>query len=189
RERAEGGRTTARGSAAGATTGVRKARVGRAAGGNTAAGGVQQAEAAVTGAEHEIQVAQPNRVAAQSRQREKEATATKAAHDVDRLKGLVQKDEISQQQFDAAVAAADAARASADAAKSEVTAAQSGITVPQQRAAQSRGTAEQARATLETAKTAPQQLQVTQARAPAPPPPPNHAPPTLPPPHPHPPSP
>jgi len=164
-EKAKAELADAQANAAAATTGVPIAKVETAAGVNTAAGGVQQAEAAVTGAEHEIQVAQANLVAAQSRQREKEATATKAAHDVDRLKGLVQKDEISQQQFDAAVAAADAARASADAAKSEVAAAQSGITVAQQRAAQARGTAAQARAGLETAKTAPQQLQVTQARA------------------------
>jgi len=164
-EKAKAELADAQANAAAATTGVPIAKVETTAGVNTASGGVQQAEAAVAGAEHEIQVAQANLLAAQSRQREKEATATKAAHDVDRLKGLVQKDEISQQQFDAAVAASDAARAAADAAKSEVTAAQSGITVAQQRAAQARGTAAQARATLETAKTAPQQLQVTQARA------------------------
>ena len=39
------------------------------------------------------------------------------------------------------------------------------MTVSQQRVAQARGSAEQARAGLQTAKTAPQQLQVTQARA------------------------
>jgi membrane fusion protein, multidrug efflux system len=164
-EKAKAELADAQANAAAATTGVPIARVETTAGVNTASGGVQQAEAGVSGAEHEIQVAQANLATAQAHLREKEAAATKAARDVERLKGLVQKDEISQQQYDAAVAAADSARAAADAEKSEVIAAQGGITVAQQRAAQARGAAAQARAGLANAQTAPQQLQVTQARA------------------------
>jgi membrane fusion protein (multidrug efflux system) len=151
--------------ASAARTGVPIARVETTAGVSTASGGVQQAEAGVAGAEHEIQVAQANLVAAQAHQREKEATAVRAARDVERLRGLVQKDEISQQQFDAAVAASDSARAAADAAKSDITAAQGNVTVAEQRAASARGTASQARAGLANAQTAPQQLQVTEAKA------------------------
>jgi membrane fusion protein (multidrug efflux system) len=164
-QRARAELADAQANAAAARTGVPIAQVETRAGVTTASGGVEQAEAAVAGAEHEIQVAQANVATAQARQREKEATAVKATRDVERLRGLVEKDEISKQQFDAAVAAADSARASADAARAEVTAAQSGITVAQQRAAQARAGAAQARAGLATAKTAPQQLQVTQARA------------------------
>jgi membrane fusion protein (multidrug efflux system) len=164
-ERARAELADAQANAAAARTGVPIAQVETRAGVNTASGGVEQAEAAVSGAEHEIQVAQANLANAQARQREREATAAKAARDVERLRALAEKDEIPKQQFDAAVAAADAARASADAAKAEVTAAQSGIPVAQQRAAAARGGAAQARAGLATAKTAPQQLQVTQARA------------------------
>jgi membrane fusion protein (multidrug efflux system) len=164
-ERARAELADAQANAAAARTGVPIAQVETRAGVSTASGGVEQAEAAVTGAEHEIHVAQANLANAQARQREREATATKTARDVERLRALAEKDEIPKQQFDAAFAAADAARASADAAKAEVTAAQSGITVAQQRAAAARGAAAQARAGLATAKTAPQQLQVTQARA------------------------
>ena len=164
-ERARAELADAQANAAAARTGVPIAQVETRAGVSTASGGVEQAEAAVTGAEHEIQVAQANLANAQARQREREATAAKAARDVERLRALAEKDEIPKQQFDAAVAASDAARASADAAKADVTAAQSGITVAQQRAAAARGAAAQARAGLATAKTAPQQLQVTQARA------------------------
>ena len=53
----------------------------------------------------------------QARLREAEANATKAARDVERLRGLLAKDEVSQQQFDAAVAAADAQRAAVDSAQ------------------------------------------------------------------------
>jgi membrane fusion protein (multidrug efflux system) len=155
----------AQANASAARTGVPIAQVETKAGVSTAAGGVQQAEAGVTGAEREIQVAQSNLVSAQAHVREKEATATKAARDVERLRGLVQKDEISQMQFDAAVAQADSAHAAADAAKSEVASAQGAITVAEQRAAQARGTATQARAGLANAATAPQQLKVSESRA------------------------
>ena len=76
--------------------------------------------------------------------REREATATKAARDVERLRPLVAKEEIPQQQFDAAVAAADASRAAADAARSDVTAGETAIAVAQQRAVQARATAARA---------------------------------------------
>jgi membrane fusion protein, multidrug efflux system len=164
-DRARAELADARATAAAARTGVPIAQVETRAGVSTASGGVEQAEAGITGAQHEIEVAQANLATAQARQREREAAATKASRDVERLRGLVEKDEISRQQFDAAVAAADSARAAVEAAASEVIAARGAITVAQQRAAQARATASQARAGLATAQTAPQQLQVTQARA------------------------
>ena len=135
-DRAKADLADAQANAAAARTGVPIAKVETTAGVSTAAGGVVQAEAGVSMAEHEIQVAQANLVSAQAHVREKEATATKAARDVERLRGLAQKDEIPQQQFDAAVAQAASARAAADAAKSEVASAQGAITVAEQRAAE-----------------------------------------------------
>jgi membrane fusion protein (multidrug efflux system) len=164
-ERARAELADAQAQAAAARAGVPIARVEARSGVSTAAGGVQEAEAGIGSADQQIQAAQANLVAAQARQREREATATKAARDVERLRGLVQKDEISQQQFDAAVAAADAAKANVDAAKSDVVAAQAAIAVAQQKSAQARAGATQARAGLASAQTAPQQLQVTQSRA------------------------
>ena len=164
-DRAKAELADAQANAAAARTGVPVAQVETRAGVSTASGGVQEAEAAIAMADQQIEAARANLVAAQAREREKEATATKTARDVERFKGLVQKDEISQQQFDAAVSAASAARASADAAKSDVIAAQSAVTIAEQRARQARGSAAQAHANLATAQTAPQQLQITQARA------------------------
>jgi membrane fusion protein (multidrug efflux system) len=164
-DRAKAELADAQANAAAARTGVPIARVETGAGVATATGNLQQAQAGVAASEHEVQVAQANLVAAQAHQREREATAVRAAKDVDRLRPLVEKDEVPRQQFDAAVAAADAARAAADAAKSDITAAEGAITVAQQRVAQARATAEEARASLATARTAPQQLQVTQAHA------------------------
>jgi membrane fusion protein (multidrug efflux system) len=164
-DRARAELADAQANAAAARTGVPIAKVETTAGVTTASGGVDQAQAALGGAEQEIAVAQANLATAKARLREREANSVKATRDVERLRALVEKDEISKQQFDAAIAAADAARASVDAAQAEVTAAQSGITVAQQRAAQAKGAAAQANAGLTTARTAPQQLQVMQARA------------------------
>jgi len=164
-DRARAELADAEATATAATTGVPIARVETGAGVTNASGGLQQAESSVTEAQHGVQVAEANLAAAQARQREREAAAVKAAKDVERLRPLAQKDEISQQQLDAAVAQADSSRAAADAAKSDVIAAQGAITVAQQKVAQAQAGAAQARASLQTARTAPQQLQVTQARA------------------------
>ncbi len=164
-DRARAELADAQATATAAATGVPIARIETGAGVTTASGGVQSAQASISEAEHGVQVAEANLVSAQARQREREASALKAAHDVERLRPLAQKDEIPQQQLDAAIAQADSSRASADAARSDVVAAQGGITVAQQKTAQARAGAAQAQANLDTARTAPQQLQVTQAKA------------------------
>jgi membrane fusion protein (multidrug efflux system) len=132
---------------------------------STARGGVDQAEASVDQAQRGIEGANARLVTAQARQRESEANATRTAKDVERFKGLLAKDEISQQQYDAAVAAADGARAAADSARSQVQEAQSGIQVAQSQLAQARAGSSQATAQLQSAQTAPQQVEAIRARA------------------------
>jgi membrane fusion protein, multidrug efflux system len=102
------------------------------------------ATAAVKAADREIQ-------ADQARVQEAQANYTKAAADLKRMEELVQKDEISHQQYDAAVAAAGAARATLDASNAAVASAES-------RAAQ-------ARAQASGAETVPEQIRMTRARA------------------------
>ena len=130
----------------------------------TARGGVAQARSGVAAAEKEVEAARARLVTAQARQREMEANATKAARDVERLRGLLAKDEVSQQQFDATAAAAEAQRASADSARSQVAEAEAGIRVAESKLAQARVGEQQAHAELQTAQTAPSQIAVTKAR-------------------------
>ena len=132
---------------------------------STARGGVEHAEASVDQAQRGIEGANARLVTAQARQREAEANATRTAKDVERFKGLLAKDEISQQQYDAAVAAADGARAAADSARSQVQEAQSGIQVAQSQLAQARAGSSQATAQLQNAQSAPQQVEAIRARA------------------------
>ncbi|OLE79214.1 MAG: secretion protein HlyD, partial [Acidobacteria bacterium 13_1_20CM_2_65_9] len=131
----------------------------------TARGGIAQAQAAVAAAEKEVEAARARVVSAQARVREAETNAAKAARDVERLRGLLAKDEIAQQQFDSAVAAAEAAKAAADSARSQVVEAEAGIRVAESRLIQARAGEQQARAELESAQTGPEQVTATKARA------------------------
>jgi membrane fusion protein (multidrug efflux system) len=131
----------------------------------TARGGVSQAAAASAAADKEVEAARARLTAAEARLREVEANAAKAARDVERLRGLLSKDEISQQQFDATVAAAEAQKASADSARSQVVEAEAGIRVAESRLAQARAAEQQAHAELRTAQTAPEQVAAIRARA------------------------
>lgn len=132
---------------------------------DAASGGVERAQAAVEEASRSIEAATARLAAAQARLREADANATRTSRDVERFKGLLDKDEISRQQFDAAVAAADAARAASDSARSQIAEADAGIRVAESRLAQSRVGEQQARAGLRTAQTAPEQVAATRARA------------------------
>jgi len=131
----------------------------------TASGGVSQSRSATEEAERGIEGAQGQLIAARSQVRQAEANSAKAAKDVERLKGLLAKDEISQQQYDTAVAAADAQKAGVDAAVGGVAAAEAGVRAAQSRLMQAHVAEEQAQAALKTAQTAPQQISVVQARA------------------------
>ena len=136
-----------------------------ASGVTTARGGVLQAQSGIAAAEKEIEAAHARLVSAQARLREAEANATKSARDVERLRGLLAKDEISQQQFDATTAAADAQKAAVDSARSQAAEAEAGIRVAESRLVQARAGADQAHAELQTAQTGPSQVAATRARA------------------------
>jgi len=131
----------------------------------TATGGVSQSKASIEEAERGIDGARGQLEAARSGVRMAQANSTKATRDVERLKGLLAKDEVSQQMYDAAVAAADAQRAAVDAASGGVAAADAGLRAAQSRLMQAHVAEEQAQTSLRNAQTAPQQISVIQARA------------------------
>jgi membrane fusion protein, multidrug efflux system len=131
----------------------------------TARGGITQAQGGIAGAERELDAARARLTTAQARVREADANAAKAARDVERLRGLLAKDEVSQQQFDSLVAAAEAQKAAADSARSQVAEAEAGIRVAESKLTQARAGAEQAHAELQTAQTGPQQVNAMKARA------------------------
>ena len=131
----------------------------------TARGGLMQAQSGVAAAEQDVAAAQARLTAAQAHLREAEANATKTARDVERLRGLLAKDEVSQQQFDAAAATAEAQRATVDSARSQVTEAQAGIPAAESKLAQAHAAEQQARGELQSAETGPQRVAMTKAQA------------------------
>ena len=131
---------------------------------SSAQGGVSQAESAIAEAEQGIAVAKARLATAQARQREQEANAAKSARDVERFRGLLAKDEIAQQQFDAAVAAAESSKASVESAKAQVVEAEASIKAAESRLTQSHSGREQAGASLRTAQTLPQQRAAGKAK-------------------------
>ncbi len=106
-----------------------------------------------------VQQAQANAQAMQARILEAQANALKAQTDVDRYTPLVQRDVISKQQYDAAVASATAAQAQVDEMQRDAAAAQEQVRAAQQRFASAR--AQQA----QSQQNAPKQVAVQQARA------------------------
>ena len=132
---------------------------------SNAQGSIDQARGAADAADKEVEAAKARLNTGQARLREAEANATKASRDVERLRGLLAKDEVSQQQFDAAVAADAAQRAAVDSARSQIVESEAGIRVAESRLIQSRGVEQQAQASLRSAQTAPEQIAVMKARA------------------------
>jgi membrane fusion protein (multidrug efflux system) len=163
--RAEAELAAARASAEAATVGVPIARTETTSGITSAQGGVDQAQAAVTTTEHEVEASRARLASMQAVERQRQAEAQRTARDVERLKPLIAKDEISQQQYDAAVAAADASKAAVDAAAAVVREARTGLGVAEARVTQARATASQAAASLRTAHTGPEQVKVRRAQA------------------------
>ncbi len=97
--------------------------------------------------------------AANARVAEAKANALKAQADVDRYTPLVEKDVISKQQYDAAVAAAAASKAAVAGAEAEVLAAQNAVASARQRLAQAEAQSAQ------SVKNGPDQVRVQQSRA------------------------
>jgi len=131
----------------------------------TARGSVEQAQGGIDVAQKQVEAARARLTTMQARVREAEANAARAARDVERYRGLLAKDEVSQQQFDSAAAAADAQRAAADSARAQVVEAEAGVLVAESHLGQARAGSQQADAALRTAQTAPQQIAVVKARA------------------------
>jgi len=116
------------------------------------------AQADVENANAGIAAARQQFSAAKAQFAEAEANNVKAQNDLVRYKQLVDKQEISEQQYDQAVAAAHAGTASVDAARASASAADNQV-----RQAQSRLL--QAQANLRAAATGPQQVENFKSRA------------------------
>jgi membrane fusion protein (multidrug efflux system) len=118
---------------------------------NTANADLAGANATVAQSERQLQAAQARVTAA-------EANYTKAKLDLERYTPLVQKDIISKQQYDAAVASASASEANVSEAQANLIAAQDAVRIARDRVVQAQGS-------LKNAQTGPQQVAIQRAKA------------------------
>lgn len=118
---------------------------------STSQADVKNAEAGISSArqQHQAAIAQISQA---------QANNTKAQSDLVRYKQLVDKQEISQQQYDQAVAAAQASLATVEASKAMASSAQQQISQAQAKLAQ-------AESNLRSSQTAPQQVEAIRSRA------------------------
>lgn len=116
------------------------------------------ARADVNNAQAALDASQKNLDAAKAKEQAAIANNNKAQADVQRYKPLVERDVISKQQYDGAVATAQSTAADVQSAHDNVISAQAGITQAQAKVAQSE-------ANLRSALTGPRQVNVTEARA------------------------
>ena len=119
---------------------------------------LSSAEADVRSAQAGIRAARQQYQAAKANLQQAEANNLKAQNDLARYKQLVEKQEISQQQYDQAVAAANAGAAAVESARATADAVQAQV-------AQAEGKLAQAEASQRYASTGPKQLAVTRAKA------------------------
>jgi membrane fusion protein (multidrug efflux system) len=131
---------------------------------STAQSTVDQARSGSEATEKQIDAAKARLNSAQAREREARANANKATRDVERLKGLLAKEEVSQQQYDSMAAAAEAQLASVDSAHAQVVEAEADVRVAESRLSASRAGEQQAESALRSAQTVPEQVAVTRAR-------------------------
>ena len=118
---------------------------------NSANADVSSATATVAQSEKQLQ-------AAQARVTQAQANSTKAKLDLERYTPLVQKDIISKQQYDAAVAAAAADEAGVAEAEANLVAAQDAVRIARDRVLQ-------AQSSQKYAQTGPQQVAIQKAKA------------------------
>jgi membrane fusion protein (multidrug efflux system) len=119
---------------------------------------VSSSDADVASARAGIAAARQQFDAAKAQRDQAEANNVKAQNDLVRYKQLVDKQEISQQQYDQAVAAAAANAAAVQAAHANADAAQSQVTQAQQKLLQ-------AQANWRNAQTGPRQIEIMRSKA------------------------
>jgi len=119
---------------------------------------MSSSEADVASSRAGIAAARQQFAAAKAQLDQADANNVKAQNDLGRYKQLVDKQEVSQQQYDQAVAAAAASAAAVQSARALADAAQSQVTEAQGKLAQSE-------ANWRNAQTAPKQMQVIRSRA------------------------
>ena len=126
---------------------------------------IGEVQAAVAASEKQVAAAQARKASAEALVRGAKANSERAAADLERMKKLLAKDEISRQQYDATWAAAESARAQLDVTQAQVVEAEQGIVVARSLLERERSRMPRTEAEVNAAKAGPHQVQASRARA------------------------
>ena len=126
--------------------------------------GVLEAEARVVTADRQLQSARARETAARARLVESQSHLARLGRDLERYKVLLDKDELSQQQYDATASGVSGARAQVDVSRAQVTEAEESVRAAQSQIEREKAALAQARSLVDAAGTAPDQVALTHAR-------------------------
>jgi len=127
--------------------------------------GATNAEAALHAAAHEVDASRAKLTVAMAKLTEATAGAKKASQDLERLRPLVAKDEVSKQQYDIAISADESARAAVESAQAGIGEAQANLEVSEAKRLQAEGMVTEAKSEATAASTAPEQVAMTEAKS------------------------
>ena len=125
--------------------------------------GIETAEAARDTATKDVEAARARLELIEAQSRQTLAARVKADQDLERMRLLVAKDEVSRQQYDSAVAAADATRAAHEAAEAGIAEVSRTIEAANGRVQQAEARIKEAQANQRASRTAPEQMAISRA--------------------------
>jgi len=125
--------------------------------------GIETAEAARDTAVKDVESARARLELIEAQSRQALAARGKADQDLERMRLLVAKDEVSRQQYDSAVAASDATRAAYEAAEAGIAEVSRAIEAAGGRVQQAEARIKEARANQRASRTAPEQMAISRA--------------------------
>jgi membrane fusion protein, multidrug efflux system len=123
-----------------------------------------RAQGTVMSAQKDLEVARARLTTAQARVKEAQVNSIKTSRDLDRMKPLIAKDEISQQQYDSFLGAAEFAKAAETSAHAAVAEAESGVALAEARVSEAKSNIGVAQSDVEGAAAAPQGVAASRAR-------------------------
>jgi membrane fusion protein (multidrug efflux system) len=123
-----------------------------------------RAQTSVQAAQRDLDVARARLSTARARVKEAQVNHERALRDVERMKPLIAKDEISRQQYDDLVAAAEAAKAAQDSAQAGVVEGESGVALAEARVNETKSGIGIAESEIQAAAAAPHEVTASQAR-------------------------
>ena len=125
---------------------------------------VDQSKAGVIAAGKQVEAAKSRLQSMEAQIRQAKTNSDRAAHDLERFTALVAKEEISRQQFDAAVAEAESSKAHLESVEAQLQEAQQTVRLTEIQREEQNAHLAKTEAEFRAAQTAPQQVEVSQAR-------------------------